>query len=117
VRCNDHRGDVVAWHHCHQSGGSACDLPEWPVDKHRNETWCSYHPAGELCQRIYGDTVISIRRRKPHRRAWFDSERTAQRAILRSLSRDAMYGGVVDEDVIDNRQTHRYSEYGGGWWD
>ncbi|MDH6245513.1 hypothetical protein [Mycobacterium sp. OTB74] len=119
VQCNDHRRDVVAdhSHRCHSSGGADCDLPAWPVDKHHNETRCCYHPAAELPQRIYGGSYVTPRSRKPYRRMWFGSERTAQRAILRALTRDAMHGGDVDDDVIDHRQTHRHTEYGGGWWD
>ncbi|MGB3483587.1 MAG: hypothetical protein WBB07_15400 [Mycobacterium sp.] len=119
VQCNDQRGDAVAAHsyRCHESGGVACDLPAWPVDKHHLDTRCSYVPTAELWQRIYGDTYVTPRGRRLHRRAWSASERAAQRAILRSLTRDAMRGGHVDEDVIDNRQTHRHVVYGGGWWD
>jgi hypothetical protein len=117
VQCNDRRGDVSVFHVCRRSGGADCDLPPWPVDKHHRETGCDYHPVGELARQIYGDTYIRPRRSKPYRRNWFGSERTAQRAILRRLTRDAMHGGEVDEDVIDNRQTHRHSVYGGGWWD
>lgn len=119
VQCNDHRSDVTVSHasRCHRSGGTACDLPPWPVDKHHLDTWCSYRPAGALWQRIYGGSYVSPRSRQPFRRAWFSSERAAQRAILRSLTRDAMHGGEVDEDVLDDRQTHRYATWGGGWWD
>lgn len=119
VQCNDRRGDVYVSHsyRCHRTGGGDCDLPAWPVDKHHLDTGCCYRPGAELSQRAYGGVYISIRSRQPFRRAWFASERTAQRAILRSLSREAMYGGDVDEDVIDNRQTHRHAMWGGGWWD
>lgn len=118
VQCNDRRSDVVASHsyRCHGTGGAACDLPPWPVDKHHLDTWCCYRPAGELWQRICGGSYVSPRSRKPFRRNWFAAELSAQRVILRSLTRDAMYGDDVDEDVIDNRQTHRYAMYGGGWW-
>lgn len=67
--------------------------------------------------RIYGGVCISTRSRRAFRRAWFASERAARRAILRSLTRDALYGGEVHEDVIDNRQTHRSVTWGGGYWD
>ena len=119
VRLNDHRGDVVATHsyRCHGSGGANCDLPAWPVGKHELGTLCCYLPTGELWERIYGGSYVSPPSRQRSRREWFASERTAQRAILRSLTRDAMRGGEVDEDVIDNRQTHRHAMYTGGWWD
>ncbi|SIH16643.1 hypothetical protein [Mycobacteroides abscessus] len=118
VQCNDYRRDVTASHscRCHGTGGAACDLPEWPVDKHDLDTGCSYRPAGKLWQRIYGGSYVSPRSRKPFRRNWFAAERSAQRAILRSLTRDATYGGDVDEGVIDDRQTRRYATWGGGWW-
>lgn len=119
VRCNDHRCDVVVSHHdrCHRSGGADCDLPPWPVDTHHFDAWCSYRPDARLRQRIYGYSSVGNHGRKLHRRAWFAAERTAQRAILRSLTRDARYGGAVDDEVIDNRQTHRHVVYGGRWWD
>ncbi len=63
--------------------------------------------------KAYSDTAY----RQPARRAWFSSDRAAQRVIARSLARDANSGGVIDEDVIDNRQTSRGAEYGGGYWD
>lgn len=118
VQCNDHRRDVTASHsyRCHGTGGAACDLPPWPVDKHHLDTGCRYRPAGALWQRIYGGYVVTHSRR-PFRRGWFSSERSTQRAILRSLTRDAMFGGEVDENVIDHRQTHRHATYGGGYWD
>ncbi|OBA98299.1 hypothetical protein A5666_22940 [Mycolicibacterium fortuitum] len=118
VQCNDYRRDVTVSHsyRCHGTGGAACDLPEWPVDKQDLDTRCCYRPTGELWQRIYGGYVVT-RSRKPFRRQWFASERTAQRVILRSLTRDAMFGGEVDENVIDHRQTHRHTTYGGGYWD
>lgn len=119
VQCNDHRGDVYASHsyRCHRSGGAGCDLPAWPVDRHHLDTGCCYRPAGELWERVYGGSYVSPPSRRSFRRAWFASERTAERRILRSLTRDAMRGGEVDEDVIDNRQTHRHGMWGGGWWD
>lgn len=119
VQSNDNRADVTVSHsyRCHGTGGGACDLPEWPVDKHHLDTGCSYRPTGELWQRIYRGSYVSPRSRRQFRRQWFSSERTAQRAILRSLTRDAMHGGDVDENVIDDRQTHRFGTYGGGWWD
>ena len=119
VQCNDHRRDVTVVHsyRCHRSGGADCDLPAWPVGKRHNETRCCYRPTIELWRRIYGGTYITARSRRVYRRAWFASERTAQHAIRRGLTRDAMHGGEVDEDVIDNRQTHRHATYGGGWWD
>lgn len=118
VQCKDHRGDVVASHSywCHRSAGVDCDLPVWPVDKHRLDTACYYYPTARLWRRIYGASHVCNRGRKANRRSWFASERTAQRVILRSLTRDAMYGGDVDEAVIDNRQTHRHVMWGGGWW-
>lgn len=119
VQCNDHRRDVVVSHsyRCPGSGGFDCDLPTWPVDKRHLNTRCCYRPTAEQWRRIYSGTYVTARGRRLHRRAWNASERTTQRAILRSLTRDAMYGGDVDEDVIDNRQTHRFATYGGGWWD
>lgn len=119
VQFNNHLRNVCVSHsyRCHSSGGAECDLPARPVHKHHNETRCCYHPTTELRRRIYGGTYITARSRRAYRRAWFSSERTAQRAILRELTRDAMYGGEVDEDRIDNRQTHRHVDYGGGWWD
>lgn len=117
VQYNDHRRDVVTSHICHRSGGADCDLPAWPVDRHHNDTSCCYRPTGELWQRIYGGSYVAVRSRRSFRRSWFDSERTAQRAILRRLTREAMYGGEVEEDRIDNRQTHRYAAWNGGWWD
>ncbi|MGV0740631.1 hypothetical protein ABQF35_30285 [Mycobacterium syngnathidarum] len=119
VRCNDHRGGVEEVHYCRRGrfGRGGCDLPAWPVSKHDLDAHCRYSPTGELWQRIYGGSYVSPPSRKPFRRQWFASERTAQRAILRSLTRDANSGGVVDDDVIDNRQTHRYAMWGGGYWD
>ncbi|MGV7586355.1 hypothetical protein PJI74_01305 [Mycobacterium kansasii] len=119
VQCNDRRGDVYVSHsyRCQRTGGGDCDLPVWPVDKHDLDAGCCYRPGAELWERVYGGVYISIRSRRPFRRAWFASERTAQRVVLRSLTRDAMCGGEVDEDVIDNRQTHRGVMWGGGWWD
>lgn len=119
VRMNDRRGDVRVSHshRCHRSGGTECDLPAWPVDQLHRDTGCCYRPTGELWQRIYGGTYASPPSRKPFRRSWFAAERTAQRSILRALTREANSGGAVDEDVIDNRQTHRHGMYGGGWWD
>ncbi|MGH3724779.1 MAG: hypothetical protein ACRDUS_11740 [Mycobacterium sp.] len=119
VQRNDHRSDVVVAHsyRCHESGGAACDLPAWPVDQCNRDTGCSYPPAGELWQHIYVGSCLVSPGRKRYRRAWFASERAAQRAILRGLTRDATCGGEVDEDRIDNRQTHRHAEYGGGWCD
>ncbi|OMC35605.1 hypothetical protein A5742_11890 [Mycolicibacterium fortuitum] len=119
VQCNDYRRDVTVAHsyRCEGSGSAGCDLPAWPVDKHRLNTGCCYYPTAELSQRIYGGVCISTRSRRAFRRAWFASERAARRAILRSLTRDALYGGEVHEDVIDNRQTHRSVTWGGGYWD
>lgn len=119
VQCNDNRADVVIWHasRCDRSGGGACDLPAWPVDKHHLDARCHYSPTGELSRRLYGGSYVTTRSRRPFRRSWFSSERTAQRAILRSLTRDAMFGGDVDEDVIDHRHTHRHATWGGGYWD
>ncbi len=119
VRLNDHRRDVRAAHsyRCHGSGGAACDLPPWPVDRHRREAECRYRPAGELWERVYRGSYTAAPSRQPFRREWFASERAAQRAILRNLTRTANSGGEIDEDRIDNPQTHRYATYGGGWWD
>lgn len=117
VRLNDRRGDVVAVHLCERSAGADCDLPPWPVDQRHRDTHCYYRPVGELRERAYRGSYVWPRSRRPFRRAWFGSERTAQRAVLRSLTRDANSSGEIDEDRIDHRQTHRYAEYGGGWWD
>jgi hypothetical protein len=119
VRLNDRRRDVRAAHsyQCHQTGGAGCDLPSWPVDKHDRDTRCGYRPTGELWERIYGGSYVNPPSRQPDRHDWFAADREAQRRIARSLTRDAMYGGDVDEDVIDNRHTHRYGTWGGGWWD
>lgn len=119
VQLNDYRRDVTVAHsyRCEGSGGADCDLPDWPVTKHALNTRCYYRPTIELSRRIYGASYVGNSGRKANRRSWFVSERTAQRAILRSLTRDAMYGGEVDEDVIDNRQAHRLAMWGGGWWD
>ncbi|WP_134770994.1 hypothetical protein [Mycobacteroides abscessus] len=57
------------------------------------------------------------RYRQSARRAWYSSERAARRNALRALTRDAMYGGKVDEGVIDNRVASRHGMYSGGWWD
>ncbi len=119
LQLNDHRGDVTVRHgsRCHRSRGTDCDLPAWPVSKPDLDTRCYYAPTGELWQRVYGGSYVTPRSRKPFRRSWFSSERTAQRVILRSLTRDANSGGEIDEDRIDDRQTGRYRMYGGGWWD
>lgn len=117
VQINDRRDDVVAEHLCERSTGADCDLPSWPVSKSDRDTHCYYRPAGDLRERVYGGSYASPRSRRPFRRAWFGAERTAQRAILRSLTRDAMFGGEVDEDVVDNRQAGRYRMWGGGYWD
>lgn len=119
VRLNDRRREVRASHsyRCHRSGGADCDLPSWPVDKHHLDTVCGYRPTAGVWRQIYGGSYFTAPSRQPFRREWFASERTAQRRIARSLARDAMYGGEVDEDVIDNRQTHRLAMWGGGWWD
>jgi hypothetical protein len=119
VRCNDHRRDVEEVHYCRRGrfGRGDCDLPPWPVSKHDLDARCHYSPTGELWRRIYGGSYVSPRSRRPFRRQWFSTERTAQRAILRSLTRDANSGGEIDEEVIDHRQTHRHATYGGGYWD
>lgn len=86
VQCNDHRRDVTVSHsyRCRGSGGTACDLPAWPVDKHHLDTGCCYRPTTQLWRRMYGDTYVTLRSRRVYRRMWFASDRTAQRAILRS---------------------------------
>ncbi len=119
VQLNDHRGAVLVAHsyQCHRSGGADCDLPAWPITKHDLVTGCCYYPTAVLSQRINGYSYAGNRGRKANRRSWLASERTAQRAILRSLTRDAMYGDDVNEAVIDNRQAHRHVMWGGGWWD
>ncbi len=41
----------------------------------------------------------------------------ARPPVRASLSRNAMYGGEVDESVIDSRVAGRYRPYRGGWCD
>lgn len=119
VQLNDRRRDVRAAHsyRCHRSGGAECDLPAWPVHERDRDTACGYRPTSGVWRRIYGGSCFAPPSRQPFRHAWFASERAAQRSILRTLTRDANSGGEIDEDVIDNRQTHRYAMWGGGWWD
>ena len=94
MQCNDHRSDVIADHsyRCRGSRSTACDLPVWPVDKQHLDTGCGYCPTARLRQRIHGSSYVGNGVRKPNRREWFSSERSAQRAILRRLTRDAMRG-------------------------
>ncbi|CPR93559.1 hypothetical protein PP568_06850 [Mycobacteroides abscessus] len=118
VRLNGHRGDVRIWH-CHRccaSGGIRCDLPTWPVHKRDRKTNCGYRPIGELGERIDRGSNCAPSSRKPFRQAWFAADRTAQRWIAQSLTRDANSGGEVDEDVIDNRKAGRLRLYSAGWW-
>ncbi|CDP89234.1 MULTISPECIES: hypothetical protein [Mycolicibacterium] len=119
VRLNDRRREVRASHsrRCHRTGGAECDLPPWPVDKHHLDTVCGYRATAGAWRLIYGGSYFTPPSRQPFRDDWFASDRAAQRRIALSLTRDAMYGGEVDEDVIDNRQTHRLAMWGGGWWD
>lgn len=49
--------------------------------------------------RIGGGTYVSLRSHRTRVRTSFDSERTQQRAILRSFTGGALYGGEVDEDA------------------
>ena len=90
-----------------------CDLPENPW-AHEN-TLCTWEAAHVFIdgRKTYSET----RYRQSCRRRWYRADRTAQRAIARSLTRDANSGGEIDEDVIDNRVAGPYALYGGGWWD
>lgn len=62
---------------------------------------------------MFSDTAY----RTAGRRAWFRADRAHQREILGALAREANSAGEIDEDRIDNRQTHRGAAYRGGWWD
>ncbi|RDH13415.1 hypothetical protein [Tsukamurella pulmonis] len=96
-------------------GGGECDLPDEPRSHDSVESRCRWVPVRgiEPYWKAFSDTPY----RQACRRAWFSSDRAAQRAIARNLTRDANSGGDIDEDVIDNRQTSRGAEYGGGYWD
>ncbi|WP_233164849.1 hypothetical protein, partial [Pedobacter sp. ASV28] len=78
-------------------------------------TNCHWSPILDrtVWRRMFSDTSY----RKTARRSWYRSDRTARRAMLRSLTRDALFGGEVDEDVIDNRVAGLHAVYSGGWWD
>lgn len=78
-------------------------------------TDCTWEPAHAPThwRKMFSDSSY----RQVARRDWNRADRTAQRTILRSLTRDANSLDEVNEDVIDNRQTHRFAAYGGGWWD
>ncbi|BBX37571.1 hypothetical protein MMAG44476_37408 [Mycolicibacterium mageritense DSM 44476 = CIP 104973] len=92
---------------------AACDLPTDPWTY--ADTVCRWEPAREPVPhwKMFSDTGY----RQTARRAWFSAERAAQRTILRDLTRQANSRGEINEDRVDNRQTHRYCEYTGGWWD
>lgn len=96
-------------------GGCGCDLPGDPRSRDSSVSRCRWVPVRGLepYWKAFSDTPY----RQAGRRAWFSSERSAQRAIARSLTRDTNSGGDIDEGVIDNRQTSRGAEYGGGYWD
>lgn len=90
-----------------------CDLPDYPWSF--TDTGCRWEPVREptVNRKMFSES----RYRQFARRAWYSSERAARRSALRSLTRDAMYGGDVDESVVDNRVAGRYAMYGGGWWE
>ncbi|CPT60347.1 Uncharacterised protein [Mycobacteroides abscessus subsp. abscessus] len=90
-----------------------CDLPDDPWSF--TDTGCRWEPAHEpmLNRKLFSES----RYRQSARRSWYSAERAARRNTLRSLTRDAMYGGEVDESVIDNRVACRHGMYSGGWWD
>jgi len=57
-------------------------------------------------------------RARDGRKAWHRRHRASARQFLGELIRSANHGDVeAAEDLIDNRQTHRFAEYGGGYWD
>ena len=67
--------------------------------------------------RFYRGSYTSMRARDG-RAAWHRRHRASARGFLRELVIAANCGDVEDaEDLIDNRQTHRFAEYGGGYWD
>lgn len=89
-----------------------CDLPTDPWSL--SDTVCCWEPVREP---VHWPKMFADQKRKHCRRQWYASERTARRATLRALTRDAAYGGEVDENVINNRVPGRYQMYSGGWWD
>lgn len=91
---------------------------ECDADERDQLLWGKYNNS---CGAHLRTKVHVTSRRKPHRRAWFGSERAAQRNIARELTRAANSGQIEDiyevEDVIDNRKTHVAGAYPRGWWD
>ncbi|BBX82190.1 hypothetical protein MAUB_00630 [Mycolicibacterium aubagnense] len=98
-------------HHLHAA--FPCDLPNDPWSQ--ANTGCRWEPVHEPVPnwKMFSES----RYRRLARRQCYASERSARRSALRSLTRDAMYGGAVDDSVIDNRVAGRYAQYSGGWWD
>lgn len=67
--------------------------------------------------RFYRGSYTSVRA-SDARNTWHRKHRASARVFLRELIAAANGGDVEDaEDLIDNRQTHRFAEYGGGYWD
>ena len=67
--------------------------------------------------RFYRGSYTSMRARDG-RKTWHRKHRASARGFLRELVIAANGGHVEEaEDLIDNRQTHRFAEYGGGYWD
>ncbi len=92
-----------------------CDLSDDPWGRDNFTAYCSWVPVRDPVPhwKLHSDTAW----RQHARRDWFRADRAAQRAILRALTREVNSAGEVEEDSIDNRQTHRGAEYGGGYWD
>ncbi|KXO98388.1 Uncharacterised protein (plasmid) [Tsukamurella tyrosinosolvens] len=92
-----------------------CDLPADPWSRDNFTAYCEWEPVSEPVpwRKLFSESGY----RQTARRRWYRADRTAQRAIARSLTRDANSSGEIDEDVIDNRVAGPYALYGGGWWD
>lgn len=108
VQMNDVRA-MRAVHMCdglhHLHARFPCDLPDDPWSF--TDTGCRWEPVREptVNRKLFSESKY----RKFARRQWYSGERAARRGALRSLTRDAMYGGDVDENVIENRVASRYA--------
>ena len=61
---------------------------------------------------------VSQARSRDGRKVWHRKHRASARAFTAALVSAARAGDVESaEDLIDNRQTHKRSEYGCGYWD
>lgn len=97
-------------------GRGMCDLPHDPWSRDNVAAYCTWVPVADPVVpwwKAYSDTA----HRQHARRDWFRADRAAQLAILRALTREANSDGDVDENRLDNRETHRGAQYGGDYWD